>query len=169
MLLTLLVLLWAGMLLAIPFLEAWVKFRAPSLSLAEGLDVGRQVFGALNVVEVVAAASVVTLAWMGRAARRIVRAVAVAAAIVAVQSVWLLPVLDARVGLILAGEEPADAPYHVLYIGLEVIKLMAVLFAGIASLRSADFAAGAPARGAGEGGSRNALRDSVARSISRAR
>ena len=143
MLLALVALVWAGMLLAIPFLEAWVKFRAPSLSLEEGLDVGRHVFGALNLVEIIAATSMLALTWLARPARRIVCAAAVAAAIVAVQSVWLLPVLDARVELILAGHEPADAPYHLLYIGLEVVKLMAVLLAGAASLRSADFAAAA--------------------------
>jgi hypothetical protein len=114
------------------------------------------------------AASILALAVIGRPARRIVGAVALATAIVALQSAWLLPVLDARVELILAGGEPADAPYHVLYIGLDVVKLVAVLFAGAASLRSAGFGARAavPGRGDDDRDPRPTAADSAARSIS---
>lgn len=44
--------LWLGFVLAISFLEAWVKFRAPFLPRHYGLDVGRTVFPVLNAVEV---------------------------------------------------------------------------------------------------------------------
>jgi hypothetical protein len=43
--------LWLGMVLAISFLEAPLKFRAPGLQLTVGLSIGRIVFRALNVVE----------------------------------------------------------------------------------------------------------------------
>ena len=42
---------WIGFLLAISFMEAWVKFRAVSLDLPTALDLGVHVFGALNMVE----------------------------------------------------------------------------------------------------------------------
>ena len=45
-------LLWLGMVLAISFLEAPLKFRAPGLDLRTGLAIGRIVFRALNVTEV---------------------------------------------------------------------------------------------------------------------
>lgn len=48
----LLSLLWLGFVLAISFLEAWVKFKAPFVPRHLGLDVGRTVFAALNAVEV---------------------------------------------------------------------------------------------------------------------
>ena len=135
--LTLVVLIWAGMVAGISFLEAWVKFRAPSLSLTEGLDVGRHVFGALNLVEIALGACALALTVTGRPSRTVAAAAALAAAIVALQSVWLLPVLDARVDVLLAGGTPPSAPYHVVYIGLEVVKLASLLTAGVLSLVAA--------------------------------
>lgn len=44
--------LWLGFVLAISFMEAWVKFRAPFLPRHYGLDVGRTIFPVLNAVEV---------------------------------------------------------------------------------------------------------------------
>ena len=44
---------WLGMVAAISFLEAPIKFRAPGVSLAIGLGIGRKVFTALNAVELV--------------------------------------------------------------------------------------------------------------------
>lgn len=46
---------WLGMVLAISFLEAPLKFRAPGIDLKLGLGIGRIVFRALNLVEVVLA------------------------------------------------------------------------------------------------------------------
>ncbi|BCI89282.1 hypothetical protein NIIDMKKI_44880 [Mycobacterium kansasii] len=43
---------WLGMVLAISFLEAPLKFRAPNVTLQIGLGIGRLVFRALNTVEV---------------------------------------------------------------------------------------------------------------------
>ena len=40
---------WLGMVLAISFLEAPLKFRAPGITIALGLGIGRLVFRALNV------------------------------------------------------------------------------------------------------------------------
>src|SRR3954469_24422250 len=42
---------WLGMVVAISFLEAPLKFRAPGVTLAVGLGIGRLVFRALNVAE----------------------------------------------------------------------------------------------------------------------
>ena len=47
------VFVWLGMVLAISFLEAPLKFRAPNVTLPIGLGIGRLVFRALNAVEVV--------------------------------------------------------------------------------------------------------------------
>ena len=46
-------LIWLGMVLAISFLEAPLKFRAEGLELRVGLAIGRIVFRALNIAEVV--------------------------------------------------------------------------------------------------------------------
>jgi hypothetical protein len=129
-LLPLVVLLWAGMVTGISFLEAWVKFQAPSITLDEGLDVGRHVFGALNLVEIAWALIVAGLVTVVRPPRGVVVALAIAVAVVALQSAWLLPVLDDRIEERLAGSVPESSAHHVLYIVLEVVKLAALLTAG---------------------------------------
>ena len=55
--------LWLGMVLAISFLEAPLKFRAPDVTLRVGLGIGRIVFRALNVAE--AAFAVLVLVAVG--------------------------------------------------------------------------------------------------------
>lgn len=59
-----------------------------------------------------------------------------AVAIVALQGLWLLPLLDARAELIIQNQTPPPAPWHALYIAIEVLKLAALLLAGGAGLRS---------------------------------
>ena len=53
---------WLGMVLAISFLEAPLKFRAPGVTLQLGLGIGRLVFRALNTCEAVLAV-VVAVVW----------------------------------------------------------------------------------------------------------
>lgn len=122
-------LLWAGMVLGISFLEAPVKFTAPSLTLPIGLDVGRHVFRALNLVEVgwAVLTLVLTLAAGGALGRGPLVLLGVAWAIVAVQTLWLLPALGARTDRIVGGEALPPSYHHVLYIGLDVAKLLVLL------------------------------------------
>ncbi len=47
---------WLGMVLAISFIEAPLKFRAPGVTLQIGLGIGRLVFRALNGTELLLAA-----------------------------------------------------------------------------------------------------------------
>ncbi|KAJ3081379.1 hypothetical protein HK102_002390 [Quaeritorhiza haematococci] len=53
--------IWLGFVLSISFMEAWVKFHAPTPSRSHLLDVGRHVFSALNKVEVVVAVGMLYL------------------------------------------------------------------------------------------------------------
>jgi hypothetical protein len=50
--------------------------------------------------------------------------------VIALQALWLLPVLDARAEMIIQGETPPRAPWHTLYIAIEVLKLLALLVVG---------------------------------------
>lgn len=128
---------WGGMVLGISFLAAPVKFQAPSLSLAVGLDVGRHVFGVFGTAELAFALLSLLLMLWSRPSLGVRLSVVLAVAVVAVQALWLLPALDERVEVILAGGTPPPAPYHLAYIALEAVKLAAVLFTGVGSLRSA--------------------------------
>ncbi len=144
MLLTAFCFVWAGMVLGISFLETPVKFTAPSVTLPIGLDVGRHVFGVFNKVEIAAALLICGLLIGMRPQRVVWLPLAFVALVVALQSVWLLPVLDARVGMILARQIPPPAPYHIVYVGLEFLKLTCLLVAGALCLKTPDFRRATP-------------------------
>ena len=46
---------WLGMVVAISFLEAPLKFRAPGVTVRIGLGIGRLVFRGLNIAEAILA------------------------------------------------------------------------------------------------------------------
>ncbi|MCK5753833.1 MAG: hypothetical protein KAH46_14150 [Mycobacterium sp.] len=123
---------WLGMVLAISFLEAPLKFRAPGVTLQIGLGIGRVVFRALNVCEVLLAVTVVVAVWAGGAGTLGVAAVAVAVVMLTVQIVAVRPALTRRSDQVLAGAEGPRSHAHVVYVGLEVVKVIALVTAGFA-------------------------------------
>ncbi len=125
-----LMLLWAGVLIGVSFLAAPAKFAATSLTLPVAMDVGRQEFGTLNLVEIGLAVLGLALAALVRPARAIWTGLGIAALIVATQALWLLPLLDARALVIIEGGTPPVAPWHTLYVVAEVLKLLVLLVTG---------------------------------------
>ncbi len=130
--------IWLGMILGISFLEAPVKFMAPSVTLEIGLDIGRHVFGVFNKVECALAIALAILVVMIRQRDRWVILPAVVWLSVALQTFWLLPLLDDRVGLILQGQTPAPSSLHSLYVVLEVLKVAALAVYGFRVFRGAE-------------------------------
>ena len=51
--------LWIGFVCAISFMEAWLKFQAPEVTLSIGLGIGRLVFQTLNKIEWVFAIGII--------------------------------------------------------------------------------------------------------------
>lgn len=125
---------WLGMVLAISFLEAPLKFRAPGVTVPLGLGIGRLVFRALNGVEAACAAVVVVALVVGRPGTVAVTAVVVAVACLLVQLAAVRPVLSRRTERVLAEEDTGRRSHaHLVYIGLEVVKVAALLVLGIAA------------------------------------
>lgn len=123
-------LIWLGMVLAISFLEAPLKFRAEDLDLRVGLAIGRIVFRALNIAEVGWAVLIaVCLAFAGASGPVLVIA-AVTAVLLAVQLAVVRPRLNLRSAAVLAGEDAPRSRAHHAYIGLEVLKLGALVALG---------------------------------------
>ncbi|MGY5206580.1 hypothetical protein [Nocardia gipuzkoensis] len=125
--------LWLGMVLAISFLEAPLKFRAPGVTLPLGLGIGRLVFRALNVTEAVLAALLVVAALIVGPGRATWLWLGVAAALLAVQIAVVRPPLSRRADRVLAGEELPRSHAHFWYIGLEVVKVVALFGLAIAA------------------------------------
>lgn len=128
---------WLGMVLAISFLEAPLKFRAPDVTIRIGLGIGRMVFRALNTVEVVLAATLIAVAIPGRPATTAVVAGLVAIVILIGQLLLVRPRLNRRSDAILAGDEEAPrSRAHLAYVALELVKVAALIVVG-ATLLSA--------------------------------
>ena len=125
---------WLGMVLAISFLEAPLKFRAPGITIPLGLGIGRLVFRALNGVEVVLAAGAVVAGVLGYPSTTVVVAVAVVFVVLLVQLAAVRPVLNRRADRVVAGETLPPSHVHLAYIALEVVKVAALATAGIVTL-----------------------------------
>ncbi|MCX6480237.1 MAG: hypothetical protein NTY24_07515 [Mycobacterium sp.] len=103
------VFIWLGMVLAISFLEAPLKFRAPGVTMQVGLGIGRLVFRALNICEVVLAAAALVGVVVGRPPGDATMAVAVAVAALGVQVVGVRPALTRRSDAVLADPAAAES------------------------------------------------------------
>jgi hypothetical protein len=125
------VFVWLGMVLAISFVEAPLKFRAPGVTLQLGLGIGRLVFRALNVCELLFAVviGVTLLNHESSVGADVSLVVAVSALLV--QTVLLRPMLSKRTAAVLAGEERSRAVAHYFYVGFEVVKVIALIAAGV--------------------------------------
>ena len=125
------VFVWLGMVVAISFLEAPLKFRAPDVTLRIGLGIGRLVFRALNGAELALAAIVLVSLAFALPPTRILVAVIVAIVALAVQLLAVRSRLNRRSDAVLAGHQGPRSRAHYAYIGLEVIKVVALLVSGI--------------------------------------
>lgn len=125
---------WLGMVVAISFLEAPLKFRAPGVTLQIGLGIGRLVFRALNTCEAVLAAVAILAAWQGGGSPGAVVALAVAAATLAAQLVLVRPALSRRSDQVLAGADGPRSRAHYVYVALELVKVIALVAAGVVLL-----------------------------------
>jgi hypothetical protein len=130
--------LWLGMVLAISFVEAPLKFRAPGVTLQIGLGIGRLVFRALNAAEVVLALGVGAGLLAGSSGTAAATAAyVVAAAALAAQLLAVRPALTRRSDAVLAGADGPRSHAHLWYVGLELVKVVALAAAGILLLASA--------------------------------
>lgn len=131
--------LWLGMVAAISFIEAPLKFRAPNVTLQIGLGIGRLVFRALNTVEAVVAVVIFAVLLAGTPSTGLVVAFATACAALAVQLLAVRPRLNRRSDQVLA--QP-DLPHsrrsnaHYAYVACELVKVAALVTAGILLLSS---------------------------------
>jgi hypothetical protein len=122
------------MVLAISFLEAPLKFRAEGLELRVGLAIGRIVFRALNIVEVVWALVIAVCLSVTSSSGPVLILAASIAVLLAIQLLLVRPKLNRRSAHVLAGYDAPRSRAHQVYIGLEVLKLAALVALGAALL-----------------------------------
>lgn len=129
--------LWIGFVLAISFMEAWLKFQAPGVTVTLGLGIGKLVFRALNYVEwfFIILIFVSTLLRGAPFFQRKHIFYCISALIVLLQTTWLLPELDARANMLIAGKDPGNSSLHFIYVGMEVLKVICLFIFGISLLK----------------------------------
>lgn len=133
------VFLWIGFVGGISFMEAWLKFRAPGITLPLGLGIGSLIFKALNKVEwVLAILMAIDLFLLHREVGiNLPKILFLAAlAILIIQTLWLLPALDARIPLYQQGLKVPSSPLHFYYVGTEIVKVVCLVITGIYFIRS---------------------------------
>jgi hypothetical protein len=129
--------LWIGFVLSISFMEAPLKFYAPSLTLPVALEIGYIVFHALNYVEILFAGLIILAACFGCPSRKTLLFTLSVVLMLVAQTILLYTKLDARTIAIINGLEIPSTPYHIIYIGIEFIKLL--LLSALAFYQLKDF------------------------------
>lgn len=124
--------LWLGMVIAISFIEAPIKFRAPGVTLAIGLGIGRMVFRVLNSVEAVLAVALLIAVTVGDWHGVSIPVVSgLAAAVLAIQLIAVRPALTRRSNAVLDGYDGPRSNIHYVYVALELLKVGFLIAAGV--------------------------------------
>lgn len=130
---------WAGFVCSISFLEAWLKFRAPGVTLETGLSIGKLIFTALNRMEWVFVLILVIMN-LPRVKQLPARFNILAGCVLfflVVQTFFLLPALNQRAEMIIAGLEPDSSPVHILFGMAEILKVLTLVYLGWFSVKLA--------------------------------
>lgn len=122
---------WLGMVLAISFLEAPLKFRTPGLELRLGLAIGRIVFRGLNIAECGWVAVIAVCLAIGRPSVVVTSLATLAGAVLVVQLSVVRPRLTRRSDRVLAGEVAPRSSSHYWYVLLEVTKVAVLVALGV--------------------------------------
>lgn len=127
---------WFGMIGAISFMEAPLKFRAPNITPALGLGIGKLVFQMLNRVEIVFALIMLVSLFFARPAGDFALYIFSAIfVLLLLQTVWLLPLLNIRAEQVIAGTVAPHSSNHLIFIAFEVLKFILLFVLGASLLK----------------------------------
>jgi hypothetical protein len=129
--------LWCGAVLAISFLEAPLKFRAPGITVALGVGIGRLVFRALNALELLLALALTVAVLVAPTVEAIPVALGGLWALLLWQVLVVRRRLDRRALEVAAGTRAPGSRWHLVYIGLEGVKVVALPVLGAVALAGA--------------------------------
>ena len=123
--------IWFGCIGAISFIEAPLKFTAPNITLVLGLGIGRVVFQTLNKIEIVfALIMIVSFIFARPKGKSWLYFFGIVASLLLLETIWLLPVLDARAELVINGVAPPPSVAHFIYIAFDAVKFVSLFVLG---------------------------------------
>jgi len=118
---------WIGTLVGVSFIATPVKFLVPDLTRPVALAVGRLTFRYFSRIEWFLAILLLGVELVLPGAHWHLSLAGGVGGIVALQSIWLLPVLDRRVVTIIGGGAVEPSHVHRTYGALEATKLIALV------------------------------------------
>ncbi|MBC8754036.1 hypothetical protein H2O64_05095 [Kordia sp. YSTF-M3] len=130
----LITLIWFGMVLAISFMEAPLKFQSELVDRRIGVSIGKIIFTALNRVEVTFLLIYTILSLASNSFRRsyLLHCLIL---IVLIQTIFLLPLLDDRAVQIINQQPVEDSSLHISYVLLEIIKVIVLLWVSVSEIK----------------------------------
>lgn len=122
--------IWIGLLLGISFIEAPLKFRAPGITTKLGLGIGKLVFSVSNKVQLGILLVVFLYSFLEffKLDTSFKLFTSLLSSLMIIQTFYLIPALDARAELILNDYEAAQSYHHIIFIIMEVIKIVTLVF-----------------------------------------
>lgn len=124
--------IWFALVLGLAFIEAPLKFQAPGITLPLGLGIGRLVFSVLNKIEIALAGMMLISLLFERPKRGWgIYLFGIAAAILVLETAWLLPLLDARAEQVISGSAQPYSYTHVVYIAFDAVKMLLLFALGV--------------------------------------
>ena len=124
---------WLGFFMAISFMEAPLKFTAPGLNMAEGLQIGKIIFKSLNTCEWAFLLIIFITCIVKKTTRKGFYLITAISVIMVVETFWLLPVLDNNADLIIIRLPVTSHSTHWFYVVFEIIKVPVLLMIGLES------------------------------------
>ncbi len=136
--------IWLGLIIGISFIEAPLKFTAPGITIPLGLGIGRRVFFAMNIVEVVlglALCVAMFVLWRNHRLQEVPNFnkmriwSLLAIGLLLVKTVLIRPMLAVHTDRVLAGTFEGGSTTHYYYIGVEVILFVTLILLMVAGMR----------------------------------
>ncbi len=127
-----LLLVWLGIVLGVSFIATPIKFQAPHLTMPIAVEVGKVTFHLLNKIEWALLILLLVLMRFIAIDRKLWICISLLALTLISQTFWLLPILDLRVDRVILGETLSSGYFHLIYIFVEILKLILL---GITAIR----------------------------------
>ena len=136
--------IWLGLIIGISFIEAPLKFTAPGITIPLGLGIGRRVFLAMNIVEVILGIflllALISL-WRNHRHQELANFTKmqgwtfVALGLLLVKTVIIRPLLAVHSDRVLAGTFDGGSTTHYYYIGVEALLFVVLILLLVAAMR----------------------------------
>ncbi len=139
------VFIWIGLVVGVAFLASWLKYRAFGVSLSVGAGIDMKLLPALLRVEWALAVAVLADLILGKSSAVMYGLVAVPLLLLAAQTFWLQPAMDAEALLVFHGQGGFGNGLRTANTAMEAVKVTALAALGIAQFSRISTSAGDPA------------------------